>query len=394
MDKTQVRRVNLHGMALQFAFWFGCCTYIGFFVSTLIYYGWEAGTAALVVMTMSVMVMFTEPLYGYVSDRLGSEKRICVVLLLTSAACVFVFPFALESGNMAFVVMVFAGFGFSCMQIAGLMDAWIVGLKQENEAVNYGLIRGTGAGAFALSAQVSGMVTASFGHEARLWMGGVFFLLGAVAAITFRPSKREVRRGEIRGLSVVRTIFSSKRYCLLLATAFFLFLSNAPMLTLLQLLIPEFGGTTAQIGTAIAMMAVTEVPFMFMTAFLIRKAGYQRLFVMCGAFWVVRLVLTLYVGSVNGLIAVQMLQGLTFAVAIPVAMSYLAKVVDEKVRSTAVTIFSVFMFSIPGILANLITSAWISAGNSAQSVLVFFVASAFVGLGLAVFGWISGIWGE
>ncbi|MCL1863695.1 MAG: MFS transporter [Defluviitaleaceae bacterium] len=393
MDKSQVRRVNLHGMVLQFAFWFGCCTYISFLVATLIDYGWEASMATLVVMMLSVAVMFTEPLYGYISDRLGSEKRICVALFLVAGGCVFLFPFALAGGYVALVLLVLAGLGVSCMQIAGLMDAWLVGLKQENSAVNYGLIRGTGAGAFALSAQVSGMVTANFGHDARLWMGGVFFLLGAVAAITFRSSERVVKRGNMKGFSVLRAVFT-KKYCLLLATAFFLFLSNAPILTLLQILIPEFGGTTAQIGTAIALMAATEVPFMFLTAYLISKAGYKRLFVMCGMVWVVRLLLTLFVGSVMGLIAVQMLQGLTFAVAVPVAMSYVAKVVDEKVRSTAVTILSVCMFSIPGILANLITSAWLAAGNSAQSVVVFFVASACMGLGLAVYGWVSKGWGE
>jgi predicted MFS family arabinose efflux permease len=187
----QARRLNAHGMALQFAFWFGCCTYISFMLMTLIDYGWTAGAATMAMTVMPAVTLFTQPVYGYVSDRYLSEKSLCVILLSAVSVCLFLFPIALDSGNMAFVFAVMGGISVVGMQVAGLLDAWIVGLKQENEAVNYGLIRGAGAFAFAISAIICGWVTINFGHGERFWLGAAVSLIGAGIALTYPAAKKK-----------------------------------------------------------------------------------------------------------------------------------------------------------------------------------------------------------
>ncbi|MCL1845089.1 MAG: MFS transporter [Defluviitaleaceae bacterium] len=427
MSNSQARKINIHGMVLQFAYWFAICTYFSFIIATLVDNDWTAGDATLAITVMSAVVMFTQPAFGYVSDKL-SEKKLCVILLVVGGLLFFLFPFAIGAGRL-FVVATMVGISVTVVQVNGLMDAWIVGLRQENEAVNYGLIRGTGAGAFAISAQISGIITVNFNHDVRFWIGGAFFLLSAITAITFRatratgavseanvsratgdtcrrrpiPSKPEAvsrsqtktpRDKQLGVFHVFKKIFSCKKYLLLLAVSFFLFLSNAPIITLINLLVPEFGGSTAQIGTAIAVMAGTEVPFMFMTAFLIRKFSYKRLFVLCGLFYFIRLSLMVFVTDVTGLILMQLMQGVTFAVLLPVAMSYLSKIAPEDVRASAVTTFAAISMSFTGILANLVTSRLLAAGFAAQSTLIFFAASAFIGFALALYGLARGLWAE
>jgi len=285
------------------------------------------------------------------------------------------------------------------VQISGLLDAWIVGLKQEFQSINYGLMRGTGSFAYALSAQITGVLTVALGHNTRLWFGGGFFILAIFAALSFRSARRIYQTGNDekpeRKLSAAETfklIFSSKQYCLLLSVSFFLLLSNIAMTTLIQLLIRDFGGTTAQMGTATAFMAASEVPFMFLMAFIMNKIGFNKLFVMCGAVYVIRMFLTSSIGTVNGLIYAQLLQGLTYAVIIPVSMSYLSRIIDERVRSTAVTTFAAITASLTGILGNLITSMLLATGFSARNALIIFAISALLGFFLTLFGWFRNIW--
>lgn len=404
MSSSQVRRVNIHGMLLQFAFWFAICTYFSFIIATLVDYGWTPGDATMSITAMSAVIMFMQPVYGYVSDKFISEKKLCVLFLFAGGVLFFLFPLALSTSGF-FVVAVMIGISVTAVQTIGLMDAWIVGLRQENESVNYGLMRGTGALAFALSAQISGMVTEHFSHTGRFWMGGAFFLLATIIALSFRRAKRAVdtddNRRERHYVSkldresvfvVFRVLLSCRKFRLLLAVAFFLFLSNAPIMTLIQLLVSDFGGGTAQIGTAVAIMAGTEVPFMFMAAFLIRKIGFKRLFVLCGLFYFIRLSLMIFVTDVPGLILVQLLQGVTFAVILPVAMSYLAKIVDESRRGVAVTTMAAVSMSLTGILANLVTSRLLAAGFTAQNTVIFFAVSAFIGFALAVYGLVRKLW--
>jgi len=386
-------------MLVQAIYWFGYCTYSAFMVTTLIDYGWSAGAATVAMTAMSIIIMLVQPIYGYICDKYFSEKKLSVLLLALSVICYLLLPFSLASGNKPIVLINMVGVTITGTQVCGLLDAWIVGLKQEFQSINYGLIRGTGSLAYALSAQITGVVTIAFGHNVRLWLGGGFFIIAVFVALSFRSARRIYQTGDpektilqLGGREAFKLIFSSKQYCLLLGVSFFLLLNNYAITTLIQLLIREFGGTTAQIGTATAVMAASEVPFMFMTAFIMKKTGFKKLLVFCSAAYAIRMFITASVGTVNGLIYIQLLQGLTYAVLAPVSMNYLSQILDERVRSTAVTTYTAITTSLTGILGNLITSALLGTGFSAQSALIVFAISALFGFVLTIYGSIRKIW--
>ncbi|MCL1806196.1 MAG: MFS transporter [Oscillospiraceae bacterium] len=392
-----VRRLTIHGMMLQIPYWFGCCTYFAFIVTTLIEHGWADSSATGAVTAMAVISMLAQPVGGYISDRFLSEKKLSVLLLVMTTVCILLLPLSLGSGSKVLVLVNMAGITVSATQVGGLIDAWIVGLKQEYPSINYGLIRGTGSLAFSVSAQVAGLATIAFGHSARLWIGGGSVLLAIFAALTFRPARRDrptdgkpIRK--LGGKEAFKLVFASKQYKLLLSVSFCLMLSNAAMMTLNQLLIRDFGGTTAQTGTATAVMSGSEVPMMFFMAVILKKVGFKRLLLFCSTVYVVRMLVTASVTTVNGLISTQLMQGLTFAVLVPVAMSYLSRIVDERVRSTAVTTYAAITASLTGILGNLITSSLLATGFSAQTALIVFACSAFVGFSLTLYGVLRKIW--
>ena len=399
LNKSEIRGLTLHGMLFQGVYWFGFCTYIAFLVTTLIDYGWSAASAAGVITAMSVIVMLVQPVIGFICDKYLSEKKLSVVLLALAAILFFLLPFSFNSGSSTLVLINMMGITVTGIQVAGLLDAWIVGLKQEFQSINYGLIRGTGSFAYALSAQITGLITVAFGHNVRLWFGCGAFAITVFVALSFRSARRINQTNEedkpvqkLNGAQAFKIIFSSKQYCLLLGVSFFLLLSNAAMTTLIQLLIRGFGGTTANIGTATALMAVSEVPVMFLMAYILDKIGYKKMLIFCSAAYVIRMLVTASVTTINGMIYVQLLQGFTYAVLVPVSMSYLSKIVDLRVRSTAVTTYFAITTSLTGILGNLITSTLLTAGFSAKTTLLVFACSAFISFILTLYGSVRKIW--
>jgi len=398
MNKTEIRKITLHGMLYQALYWFGFCTYIVFMVTTLIDHGWSAGAAAASITVMSVITMVMQPVYGYLCDKYISEKKLSVILLSLTVVSLLLLPLSLRSESAPLIIVNMIGVTVTGAQVGSLIDAWIVGLKQEQPSINYGLIRGAGSFAYALSAQIAGAITIAFRHSVRIWIGGGFYLLAVFVAMTFRPAKRSSQTNEeksVRQLNSVQAfklVFSSKQYCLLMAVSFFLMLNTNAMTTVLQLIIRDFGGTTAQIGTASAVMAGSEVPFMFLMAYFLKKIGFKKLLLFCSLVYVVRMFVSAFAVTVNGLIYAQLLQGLTYAVLMPIIMSYLSQILDERVRSMAVTTFAAVTTSLSGILGNLITSTFLAAGLSAQNALVFFAFSALLGFLLALYGALRKIW--
>lgn len=399
MNKSELRRLTIQGMLLEGAYWFGFCTYVAFIIITLIDNGWSDSAATGAMTAMSVIILLMQPVYGYIGDHFLSEKKLTVLLLTLAVVFLGLLPFSIHNGNIVLILANMVGVTLTGTQIAGLLDAWIVGLKQEFPALNYGLMRGTGSLAFAVSAQTMGIITDKFGHDVRIWIGCGMLVFAVLMALAFRSARR-VNKMENEnqpakkpgGAESFRLIFSSKQYCLLTGVSFFMLLCNASVTTLIQLCIRDFGGTTAQMGTASAVCAISEVPCMFLMAYIMRRTGEKKLILFSSMAYAVRMILMAMAGSVNGLILVQLLQGISYAVLVPVSMSYLAKIVDERVRSTAVTTYAAITGSLTGILANFITSASLAAGLTAQNTLIFFAASAMCGFFLALYGSVRKIW--
>ena len=142
MNKPEIRRLTLHGMLFQGVYWFGFCTYYAFLVTTLIDHGWSAGAAAASITVMSVIILLVQPVIGFICDKYLSEKKLSVILLTLAAIFLFLLPFSLNYGNNILVLFNMIGISITGVQVAGLLDAWIIGLKQEFQSINYGLIRG------------------------------------------------------------------------------------------------------------------------------------------------------------------------------------------------------------------------------------------------------------
>jgi PPP family 3-phenylpropionic acid transporter len=396
MEKQEnLRALTLHGMSVEAAYWFGYCSYIAFMVTTLLDFGWTSSQATGAMTAMSALSLLVQPLVGYLSDNFFSEKKLAQLLMLGCTLSMGLLPFALSTGHRIPVLIGMILINITGGQVCGLLDAWIVGLKNEHPSMNYGMLRGTGSLTYALSAQFMGTVTVYLGHGARLWIGGASMLLALVASCFLRGNKRltkEEGTAQLSGKEAIRLVFSSRQYILLTAVAFCLLLGTTSMTSLLQICIQEFGGSTAQVGTAAAVCAISEVPCMYLMALLIGRFGESKLLVFCSIAYVVRMILTASAGTINGLIGIQLLQGITYAVLTPTAMSYLARIVEPRVRATAVTTYMAITSSVSSILGNFITTLLLAAGLTAQSALVVFSAFALLGMLIAVYGMIRKIW--
>ena len=399
MEKSLVRRLNIQGMLLQASFWIAVCMYGIFMVTTLIDYGWSASAAAFAMTMMGIISMLVQPVLGYVSDKFLSEKKMIVILSSLAIAFCILLPFSLRSGNPLLVWLTMIAITVTGMQIAGLVDAWLVGLSQEFEGVNYGLMRGTGSFAFAIASQVAGIITYTFGHHTRIYFGAGFFFLTVIVALTFRSAKSADQTDEhseatttLTGREALRIIFSSKQFRMILAVAFFLLLAHAPLGILLQLLVIDFGGTTAQIGTASAVMAASEVPVMFLMVLILKKFGYKKLIVFASGVYVIRMVIMAAIGSVTLLIASQGLQAFTFAILTPLAMSYLSQILDKRIRTTAITTYAAITMGLSGIIGNLITTTLLEMSFTAQNILVVSAVASLIGFIFAIYGAVRKIW--
>ena len=130
MRKTQ-RQITIQASLLEIFFWFAMSTFTSFTVSTLISFGWAQSQAALVMTVGSLTSLAAQPILGYIVDRFLTEKKLVLLGLTGAALVILLFPFAITSGSQAAVFAAVILFNLCGGQMAGFIDAWVVGLKQE-----------------------------------------------------------------------------------------------------------------------------------------------------------------------------------------------------------------------------------------------------------------------
>lgn len=393
---TKGRKLTIHALLLEATFWMGYCAYGSFIVTMLTDYGYSSATATGLMTAMAVVSFIAQPITGYLCDNFFPQRWVYVTLtafavplcLLLSGAMA---SFPLTVGCMFLMTLAAA-------QVPGLVDSWIVRLQGEYPELNYGLCRGTGSLSYALAAQVMGAITVQYSHHTRMVIGAAVTALSLLVAATLKGGERpQSPRGEtakvrMSGGETFKAVFSNRTYVLLLAVGFMLFLGSSCVGTFLPVLVKDLGGDSSHVGTLFGLIALSEVPGMFLMRAILRrvKAKWVILFGCC--FYVIRLTLTCFVPNLGVLLAVQMLQGLSFAVFWPASMNYVNAITEERVRSTSVMTYTSVTLGISGIFGNAIGTFILSATGNVRAVFVFAVASAVMGLGIALLGLARRIW--
>ena len=400
MNKT--REIQVKGLLVQALFWASYCAYSSFIVNMLTDYGYPSATATGMMTATSVLSFIAQPVSGYICDNFISHKRVYIALTICALPTMVLLSRCLFSPVLTMALMLL--FTVFMVQMPGLLDAWVIGLTNLYPGVNYGLCRGSSSLLFAIAAQAMGLVTAQFGHGARMWLGAALGLLSVIVAFTLKelPTRRqaETAAGEANsrnphGLSTgetVKILVRNKCYLLLLAMNFLLFLGYSCVSSFIPVLTEQLGGGSSEVGTVFALNALAEVPAMFLMSAVLRKVPAKKVILFAAVFFVLRLGLTAMSVNFTMMLLVQLLQGFSFAVIWPASMGYLNQIVEDGVRSTAIMTYSSVTLGVSAIFGNLFGTLILSAAGDVRMVFGFSALVAGLGLLLGVYGMARKIW--
>ncbi len=395
MSKT--KEIQIKGALVQALFWASYCAYSSFIVTMLTDYGYPSAKATAMMTATSVLSFIAQPISGYICDNYISHKRVYITLTICALPTMILLPHLLGSTALTMTAMLL--FTIFMVQMPGLLDAWVIGLTNRYPRVNYGLCRGSSSLLFAFAAQIMGVLTTAFGHGFRMWVGAAIGLCSLLVAFTLEeipPHKaaggKEAASGGLSTKETMQLILRNKTYVLLLCMSFLLFLGSSCCGSFLPVLTKQLGGNSGNVGTVFALIAISEVPAMFLMQAILRRIPARKVIVFAAVFYLLRLSLTALSPNYPVMLLVQILQGLSFAVIWPASMAYLNRIVEEKVRSTAIMTYSSVTLGVSSIFGNATGTLILSATGNVRLVFLFSAISACLGLLLGLYGLARKIW--
>ena len=120
-DKMNPKQANLS--ALQFIFWATFAAYYPFTVVFLQAKGFNNTTIGTILSINSFIVIFAQPFWGMVSDRLRSVKKVFLFCMIVAALIIQFFPVISSVIGMALLLATLTMFE---SPLSPLMDSWVI----------------------------------------------------------------------------------------------------------------------------------------------------------------------------------------------------------------------------------------------------------------------------
>ncbi|HTC86288.1 MAG TPA: MFS transporter [Candidatus Acidoferrum sp.] len=277
--------------------------------------------------------LITAPLWGGLADRFPRSR-----LTLPAAAVFASFGAAILVtaqdllGAVVGGVILFAGLA-GTGPVLDARSLEILGANRER----YGQVRAWGSVSFVVSATLVGLLLDREGPRS------IFAIYLPALLLTAAVTATLPRQGTGRSASILRgagELLRAPGIALFLGGVFLVWTSLSGLNAFYSIQIVELGGGASLVGVAWAVGAMVEVPIMFSFGRLARRFGTERLLILGTFTFAIRAVLSALAVDPVTLVAISLLEGLSFACFFVGGVTYIAGLAPGGLAGTAQGMFA------------------------------------------------------
>ncbi|MCL6603713.1 MAG: MFS transporter [Paenibacillus sp.] len=339
--------------------------------------GLNPSQIGFIIGTGGFVTLIAQPLWGMISDKTKTIRKVLLVLLLCSSVIGY---FLYDSSGYVQLILFAMLLYFFLMPIDPLTESLNFRIA-EASGVSYGSIRTYGALGYGVMALLTGYVMSFYGaHSLALLFAGI----GVISFIVSWMMPDAPVTGKPVTLSSLKIFLSNKETLLFLVLVF---ISSVPARmndTFLGVYIRELGGSPELVGQAWFLAASSEIIVFALSFWWLRKGKELIIISFSGAFYFIRFFLTAWITDPHLLVYLQILQILTFPVFYSAAIQYLYRIVPEEWRATGQTVLALLFFGVSGILASYAGGAIYEAFGG-QTLYLSVSAMSFLGMIFGLF---------
>ena len=275
------------------------------------------------------------------------------------------------------VFMLIMIFNFSISPVSPLTDSATMSMLGEERA-QYGRIRLGGTIGWGLFAPIAGILVENYGLRIAFLMFSMIMFINFFVSRKFSFGKKEEQAA---GNGGIRTLLADRRWIFFLL---FSFLGGVGAFSMASYLFPymaELGANEGQMGLALTIATLTEIPIFFFGDRLVRRFGSYDLFMIALILVGIRSLLYAVVDTTFQVFILQVFSGMMFPALWLAGVTYADKNAPAGLKSTTQGLFGAVMFgfgsAVSGFVGGLLLESLGGRG-------MFFVLGIVILVGLAV----------
>ncbi len=336
---TQMTAPTTRYGVVQAAYWSGFCMVILFASAYLLDAGLSNAQIGIVIAVGGALSAVLQPVVAGAADR-SRRVPLRIWAAALSALLLITAAILLLPGLHWLLTAVFFGLLILTVQLLQpLVNALGMAAMARGVPVNFGVARAAGSGVFALVSVVAGWIVASagavtvplliIGFQAVFLVATVTFVYRAGVAVV---AEADVEEPDMEAPVEPMTPARWRRFFALLAGVTLSMASHAMINNYMLQIMRHHGGGAGEMGTAIMIAAVLELPVMMLWSRVVGRWSPGRLLQIAGVFFVVKTGLTWLAPSVHGIYGAQTLQMVAFAVMVMASVYYVERLLPARDR--------------------------------------------------------------
>lgn len=297
-----------------------------------------------------LVMLLVQPFWGILADRAGKMR--CFHLATIAAALLFaIFPF-IAKGTLLTGIMIFL---FSVFQtpVLPLLDSITLDHAALHPKASYSSLRFWGAPGFGLGAWLTGMLTETYGSNVIFYLSAAFLLLAWLPAGRFEKTLPTVSAADLSFKELGRTL-GNKVLLIFLLVVMIVSVAQSASSFFLTVYMREIGASSSVTGTAIGVQALSELPFYFIAAWLLRMTTPGKVLVIAIFGTALRLLLYYLNSNPYTVIGIESLNGITWTLLWLASVEFVNAKVPAQWRTTGQSMLWAMYFGAGAVLGNIL----------------------------------------
>ena len=362
----KILALDIKFSAMQFFFFASFGALMGYASVYLLSRGISTSVIGVALASTSAIAFFCQPVMASFADKnkqIELRYIICAALLV-SIGLAFALMMAPDAGML--LVCMFVAIGTLLSTIMPLVNTLAFQFEKYGIAINFGVARGVGSAAYAIIAYIVGQLVEMYDAGIVPIVFIVFNLVLTFFVYTFVLPKgisKEVQEPQqeqkvaTKEASEDLSFFQfATRYKTLTTFVFgtvFIFFAHTIINNYMILVFEPIGGTEADMGLAVSLAAILELPAMFFFDNLRQKLTLNKFLKISAVMFVVKHALTAFAPNIMFIYIAQATQMLAYAILCPASVYLVNELVDSKDLTKGQSLVTMGQ-SLSGIIANLV----------------------------------------
>lgn len=363
------------------------CGLMGFASVYFLAHGVSNSMIGIVLALTSVIAVFTQPMIASFADqhpKVELRKLIAGMIIVAVVLSILLYVF---SGIPALLICFFVGIATMMMTIQPLLNTLAFVFEKYGIEINYGIGRGLGSAAYAL-------VSFAIGHLVEAYSANlipiIYIVLNALLIIVVYSyvipkneqheihSQKEIQ--EVKQTNFKEFCKKYSRFMMFVFGVMVVFLTHTIINNFFIQIITPIGGTEGNMGTAVFIAAIVELPAMGMFNVIRQKVNCRTLLKISVMMFALKHTLTFLATNIMMIYIAQAIQIGAYAIFLPASVYYVNEVINEADANKGQSMVTTAIAA-SGIIANLVGGILLDAMGVHQVLLIGVVLSI---LGLAI----------